>query len=82
MPAVQPVASKKLPKNVEVMIFDASGNLREDVGLEELGRHLADEDALIWCYISSIEGGKQSSCWRLLTETFGFEQLTVEDCFT
>ncbi len=47
MPAVQPVASKKLPKNVEVMIFDASGNLREDVDLKELGSHLTDEDALI-----------------------------------
>src|SRR5919202_3991457 len=82
MPAVQPVASKKLPENVEVMILDASGNLREDIDLEELGRHLADEDARIWCDISSIEGGKQSPYWHLLAETFAFDQLPGEDCFT
>ena len=81
MPAVQPAASKKLPENVEVMIFDASGNLREDVDLEELGRHLSDEDALIWCDICAKDE-KGGPYWRLLMETFGFEQLTVEDCFT
>ena len=82
MLVVQVTDSKKLPENVEVMILDASGNLREDIDLEELGRHLADGDALIWCDISSIEGGKQSPYWHLLAETFAFDQLTVEDCFT
>ena len=81
MPAVQPAASKKLPENVEVMSFDASSNLREDVDLEELGRHLSDEDALIWCDICAKDE-KGGPYWRLLMETFGFEQLTVEDCFT
>ncbi len=81
MPAVQPAASKKSPENLEVMIFDTSGNLREDVDLEELGRHLSDEDALIWGDICAKDE-KGGPYWRLLVETFGFEQLTVEDCFT
>jgi hypothetical protein len=83
MPARQSAASKKPPENVEIMVLDAPDSLHEDVvGLEAPYGYLSDEDALIWYDISSTEGGTHSPYWRLFTETFGFDQLTVEDCFT
>jgi magnesium transporter len=72
---------KDLLNNVEIMVVDSSGNLREDVHAEELPGYLLDENALIWCNISSTEGGENSSYWQLLTSTFRFDELTVEDCF-
>jgi magnesium transporter len=80
---VEPVAAiKKLPESVDLMVLDASGELRDDVGLEELPDYLADKGALIWCDIFSTEGGQGGPYGRLLREVFGFDELTVEDCFT
>ena len=76
---MQPDFLSELPENVEIVIVDASGNLREDVNSEELSESLSDENALIWCDISSTEGGQEGPYGRLLTETFG--ALTVEDFF-
>src|SRR5215203_5894820 len=78
---MQPAVSNKLPENVEVIIVDSSGNLREDVNVEELSAYLSDKDALIWCDISSNVGGKDGPYWHLLASIFGFDVLTVEDCF-
>jgi magnesium transporter len=65
------------------MVLDSSGNLSEDVSPEELPYYLSDKNTrLLWCDISSTEGGEGGPYWHLLTETFGFDQLTVEDCFT
>lgn len=62
------------------MVLDSLGNLREDVGLEVLANYLSDKNAFVWCNISTKDE-KGGPYWRLLTETFGFDQLTVEDCF-
>lgn len=64
------------------MALDASGNLREDVGLDELPRYLADKDALVWCDISGNDGGKDGPYAELLGRHFGFDELSVEDSFT
>lgn len=64
------------------MVLDSSGTLREDVSLDELPGYLADKGALVWCDIYNTEGGQQGPYGRLLAETFGFDELTVEDCFT
>jgi magnesium transporter len=69
-------------KCVDVMVLESSGELRTEVSLEELPRHLADPRSLIWCDIASTEGGQQGSYGRLLREVFGFDELTTEDCFT
>lgn len=75
-------ATKKLPENVDLIVLDASGRLREDVNLEELPGYLADKDALVWCDIPSTEGGQTGPYGRLLREVFEFDDLTIEDCFT
>ena len=67
----------KLPESVELVVVDSSGNLREDVGPDELAGYLSDEGSLVWCDVSSQDGPHG----RLLSETFGFNDLTVEDCF-
>lgn len=36
-----------LPESLELMVLESSGNLREDVGLEELPEYLSGEDALV-----------------------------------
>ena len=72
----------KLPESVEVMVLDSSGDLREGVGLEDLPGYLSDGEALVWCDVFSQEGGQDGPYGRLLCETFGFDPLTVEDCFT
>ncbi|HET7477881.1 MAG TPA: magnesium/cobalt transporter CorA [Rubrobacteraceae bacterium] len=79
---MQPAATKSLPENVDLMVLDASGGLREEVGLEELPGYLADKRALIWCDIYSTQGGQHGPYGRLLSGVFGFDELTVEDCFT
>ena len=43
---MQYAATKNLPENVDLMVLDASGTLREDVALEELPEFLADEARL------------------------------------
>ena len=73
---------KNLPESVDVLVLDSSGRLREDVGLEELPYRLSDPHALVWCDIASTEGGQDGPYGRLLSETFGFDGLTIEDCFT
>lgn len=75
-------ATKKLPENVDLMVLDASGRLREDVNLEDLPEYLANKGALVWCDIHSTEGGQNGPYGRLLSEIFGFDDLTIEDCFT
>src|SRR5215210_2977717 len=81
MLGTESLSSTKLPENVEIMVLDASSNLREDVGLEELPDCLSDKNALVWCDISATDR-KGGPYWRLMTETFGFDQLTIEDCFS
>jgi Mg2+ and Co2+ transporter CorA len=81
MLGTESLSSTKLPENVEIMVLDASNNLREDVGLEELPDCLSDKNTLVWCDISATDR-KGGPYWRLMTETFGFDQLTIEDCFS
>jgi len=76
------VEKRGLPEKVELMVLDASGALREDVGLDELPRYLEDPNALVWCDVYSSDGGKEGPYAELLTRHFGFDELTVEDCFT
>ena len=80
--SMEPTITKKLPESVEVMVLDSLGTLREDVGLEELPGYLEDKEALVWCDIFSTEGGQRGSYGRLLREVFGFDDLTIEDCFS
>src|ERR671921_2140984 len=74
--------TKNVPENVDLVVLDGSGVLQTEVGLEELPYHLSDPDALIWCDIASTEGGQGGPYGRLLREIFGFDDLTIEDCFT
>jgi hypothetical protein len=39
---MQPAVFKKLPENVELMVVDSLGDLREDVSSEELTKYLSD----------------------------------------
>jgi magnesium transporter len=79
---MQHATTRNLPENVDLMVLDASGTLREEVGLEELPDYLADKSSLVWCDIYSIQGGQNGPYGRLLREVFGFDDLTIEDCFT
>jgi magnesium transporter len=73
----------RLPDNVDLIVLDASGRLREDVSPGELPGYLADENALVWCDVYSTQGGGQHGPYGpLLHEVFGFDELTIEDCFT
>ncbi len=81
-PAMGRTGTEKLPESVELMVLDSSGNLKDDVGLEELSGYLADKDAIVWCDVSSQDGGQDGPYARFLSETFGFDDLTIEDCFT
>jgi magnesium transporter len=74
--------TKNLPENVDLLVLDGSGVLRTDLGIEELPFHLSDPDTLVWCDIASTEGGQGGPYGRLLREVFGFDDLTIEDCFT
>lgn len=74
--------TKNLPENVDLLVLDGSGVLRTDVGIEELPFHLSDPEALVWCDIASTEGGQGGPYGRLLGDIFGFDDLTIEDCFT
>src|SRR5215217_7644993 len=77
---MQSTTTTKLPENVDLMVLDASGTLREDVGLEELPDFLADKNSLVWCDIFSLHGGQNGPYGRILREVFGFDALTIEDC--
>lgn len=79
---MEDMRTKNLPENVDLVVLDGSGVLQTDVGLEELPYHLSDPEALIWCDVSSTEGGQDGPYGRLLREVFGFDDLTIEDCFT
>jgi magnesium transporter len=72
----------RLPDNVDLMVLDASSRLREDVSPGELPGYLADENALVWCDVYSTQGGQHGPYGTLLRQVFGFDELTVEDCFT
>jgi len=74
--------TRNTPENVDLVVLDGSGVLRTDVELGELPYHMSDPDALIWCDIVSTEGGQNGPYGRLLREVFGFDELTIEDCFT
>ena len=74
--------TKNMPENVDLVVLDGSGVLRTDVGIEELPFHLSDPEALVWCDIASTEGGQEGPYGRLLRDVFGFDELTIEDCFT
>lgn len=79
---MQSAVSKKLPENVEIMVIDSSGNLLEGVGLEELPDYISDKHALIWCEICATEGKEDGPYGCLLRETFGFDWVTIKDCFS
>lgn len=55
---MQPTTTRNLPENVDLMVLDASGTLREDTRLEELPGFLADRDSLVWCDIFSLQAGR------------------------
>jgi magnesium transporter len=74
--------TKNLPENVDLVVLNGAGELRTDVGLEDLSYILHDPEALVWCDVASIEGGQSGPYGRLLREVFGFDELTIEDCFT
>jgi len=74
--------TKSLPEGVDLLVLARSGEIRADIGLEELPRYLADPEALVWCDIYSTKGGQTGPYGRLLREVFGFDELTIEDCFT
>lgn len=76
------VAIKNLPESVDLLVLDNSGQLLSDVSLEELPGYLSDPGALVWCDISSTEGGQSGVYGRFLREVFQFNELTIEDCFT
>ena len=79
---MQSATTQKLPENVDLMVLDASGALREDVAPEDLPGYLSDGDSLVWCDIYSTEGGQRGPYGSLLRDVFGFDDLTIEDCFT
>jgi magnesium transporter len=69
-------------EDVDVIVLEDSGELRTELDLAELPHHLSDPRSLIWCDITGTEGGQQGPHGRLLREVFGFDELTIEDCFT
>jgi Mg2+ and Co2+ transporter CorA len=80
--AIEDLKTKNLPEDVDALVLDGSGRLQTDVGLKELLRYLSDPEALIWCDVYSTEGGQNGPYGGLLRDAFGFDDLSVEDCFT
>jgi magnesium transporter len=66
----------------DLIVLERSGELRTEVDLAELPHHLSNPRSLIWGDITGAEGGQQGPHGRLLREVFGFDELTIEDCFT
>jgi len=79
---MEQVRTKNLPEGVDLLVLDGSGDFHAEVGLEELPRYFSDPKTLIWCNISSTEGGRNGIYGQLLREIFGFDELTIEYCFT
>jgi magnesium transporter len=69
-------------EGVDAIVLESSGELRTELDLAELPHHLSDPRSLIWCDITGTECGQQGPHGRLLREDFGFDELTIEDCFT
>ena len=69
-------------ESVEALVLNGTGELETEVSLEDLSRYLAEPRTLIWCDIATTEGGQESPYGGLLREVFGFDELTIEDCFT
>ena len=80
--ATKDLKTKNLPESVDLLVLDRSGELRTNVGLEELPRYLSDPETLIWCDIYGTKGGQYGPYGSLLREVFGFDELTVEDSFS
>ncbi len=72
----------KFAEGLDLLVLDGLGKPRTDVGLDELPGYLNDSDALVWCDIYNTSGGQYGPYGRLLREVFGFDELTIEDCFT
>jgi magnesium transporter len=70
------------PECVDAVVLERSDGLPTEVGLEELPCHLSNPRSLTWCDIASTEGGQDGPYGRWLREVFGFDELTIEDCFT
>src|SRR5215204_897562 len=79
---MEQMRTKNIPEGVDLLVLGGSGELRADVELEELPRYPSDPETLIRCNISSTEGGQNGFYDQLLRETFSFDELTIEDCFT
>jgi magnesium transporter len=79
---MEEMRTKNLPENVDILVLDGAGELRTEVSLEELPYHLSDPEVLVWCDIASTEGGQGGPYGRVLRDVFGFDELTIEDCFT
>jgi magnesium transporter len=79
---MQSTTIRNIPENVALMVLDASGTLREDVGVEELPDFLSDKNSLVWCDIFSLQGGQNGPYGCILSGVFRFDALTIEDCFT
>jgi magnesium transporter len=69
-------------EGIDLIFLERSGELRTEADLAQLPHHLSDPRSLIWCDITGIEGGQQGPYGQLLREVFGFDELTIEDCFT
>jgi magnesium transporter len=69
-------------EGIDLIVLDRSGELRTEVDLAELPHHLSNPRSFIWCDITGAEGGQHGPHGRLLREVFGFDELTIEDCFT
>jgi magnesium transporter len=69
-------------EGIDLIVLERSGELRTEVDLAELPHHLSNPRSLIWCDITGTEGGQKGPHGRLLREVFGFDELTIEDCFT
>jgi magnesium transporter len=69
-------------EGVDVMVLERSGELRTEVDPAGLPHYLSNLQSLIWCDITGTEGDQQGPLGRLLREVFGFDELTIEDCFT
>jgi magnesium transporter len=67
---------------VEALVLNGTGELETEVSLEDFSRYLAEPRTLVWCDIATTGDGQDGPYGRLLREVFGFDELTIEDCFT
>ena len=71
--------TQKLPESVELMILDSSGRTS---GWTSCGITSAMRTRSCGADVYSQEGGQDGPYGQLLSEGFGFDELTIEDCFT